>query len=437
MMTKSQQNNVARDIRRLLVMGVATVAFLTIGVGGWAVTTALSGAVFAPGVLVVDSNVKSIQHPSGGVVSELRVQDGDRVKAGDLLIRLDETVTRANLTMIEKALIELNARQARNEAERDGRDRVTFPAELTAKTDDPEVATILREEAGLFLIRKAAREGQKSQLQERAGQYSEEIRGLADQVKAKDSEIRLIGQELKGVRILWESKMIPIMRLIALERDEARITGERGSLRATIAQTKGKMAEIELQILQIDQDLRAEVGKELAEIRAKTSELNERRIAAEDQLNRIDIRSPQDGVVHQQMAHTVGGVIPPGTTIMLIVPEGDALAIEAKISPQEIDRIWMGQNAAVRLTAFNRTTTPELNGEVSRVSADITQDPKTGASFYTVRIALPESEIARLNGLKLMPGMPVESFIKTEERTVVSYLTKPLQDHIAKAWNEK
>ena len=192
-----------------------------------------------------------------------------------------------------------------------------------------------------------------------------------------------------------------------------------------------------MQILQIDQNLRAEVGKELAEIRGKTAELNERRIAAEDQLNRIDIRSPQDGMVHQQMAHTVGGVIPPGTTIMLIVPEGDPLVIEARIMPQEIDRVWIGQSANLRLTAFNQNTTPELNGEVTRVSADISQDPKSGIPFYTVRIALSESEIERLNGLTLVPGMPVESFIQTGARSVASYLTKPLTDHMAKSWNEK
>lgn len=430
------QKGIAQDVRRLMVLGMATVLFLSIGVGGWAVTTALSGAVAAPGMLVVDSNVKSVQHPTGGVVNELLARDGDRVKAGDLLIRLDDTVTRANLSVVEKTLIELAARQARNEAERDGRDRVTYPADLVAKSHNEEVATILRDESNLFKIRKEARDGQKSQLKERIGQYLEESRGLVDQVKAKDSEIALIGQELKGVRILWESKMIPIMRLIALERDEARITGERGSLRASIAQTKGKIAEIELQILQIDQNLRAEVGKELAEIRAKTSEMVERRIAAEDQLNRIDIRAPQDGVVHQQMAHTVGGVIPPGTTIMLIVPEGDPLVIEAKIMPHEIDRVWLGQSANLRLTAFNMNTTPELTGEVTRVSADVSVDPKSGAPFYTVRISLPESEIARLDGLKLVPGMPVESFIQTGARTVASYLTKPLTDHIAKSWNE-
>ncbi|HEY4136574.1 MAG TPA: HlyD family type I secretion periplasmic adaptor subunit [Alphaproteobacteria bacterium] len=437
MMAAALATGMKGEVGRWLLIGGGLVAFLVLGIGGWAVMTALSGAVYATAMVVVDSNVKTVQHLTGGVVSELRVREGDRVNGGDVLVRLDETVPRANLAVIQKALTELAARQARNEAERDDRDAVTFPASLEANADDPEVATVLRDEARLFAIRQTAREGQKAQLRERILQYGEEIRGLAEQVRAKQSEIVLIEKELKGVRTLWESQMIPIMRLIALERDAAKIGGERGHLVATMAQAKGKISEIELQIIQIDQNLRAEVGKDLAEIRGKTSELIERQVAAEDQLKRIDIRSPQEGVVHQLAAHTVGGVIPPGTPIMLIVPEGDALAIEAKIASHEIDRIWVGQNAVLRFTAFNQRTTPEINGQVSRVSADISQDNKTGIPFYTVRIALTDAELARLNGVRLVPGMPVESFIQTEERTVASYLTKPLQDHLAKAWKEK
>jgi HlyD family secretion protein len=224
----------------------------------------------------------------------------------------------------------------------------------------------------------------------------------------------------------------------ALERDAARLEGERGSLVSSIAQTKGKMTETELQILQIDQDLRTEVGKDLAEIRGKLAELVEKRVAAEDQLKRVDIRAPQDGLVHQLAIHTVGGVITPnGEPLMLIVPKADALTVEAKIAPQDIDQVRIGHRAVLRFSAFNQRTTPELTGTVSLVSADITKDEKTGSSFYTVRIGLTAAEIARLNGLKLVPGMPVESFIQTGERTVLSYLTKPLTDQITKAWREK
>lgn len=424
------------SMRRYLLMGTATACMLVFGVGGWAATTELAGAVIAPSILVVDSNVKKVQHPTGGVVDVLRVRDGDHVRAGDLLVRLDETVTRANLAVVQKDLTELVARRAREEAERDGVESIVFPAELLAQRGDPEVASVVTGEERLFAMRRSARDGQKAQLRERIGQLKEEVQGLNEQIVAKNLETELIAQELKGVRELWQKNLVPLTRVTALERDNARLSGERGALIAALAQAKGKISETELQILQVDQDLRAEVGRDLAEIRAKISELVEKRVAAQDQLKRIDVRSPQDGTVHQLSIHTVGGVVAAGEPMMLIVPEGDALTVEAKIAPQDIDQVQIGHKAVLRFTAFSRRTTPELNGEVSRISADISQDEKTGTSFYTVRITLPESEIARLNGLKLVPGMPVESFIQTGERTVVSYLTKPLRDQLMKAWRE-
>src|SRR3954470_10514662 len=381
-----------RAIRRHLLAGVAAVTILAGGVGGLAATTDISGAVIATGQLVVDSNVKKVQHPTGGVVGELRVRDGDKVKAGEIVVRLDETVTQANLAIVVKSLTELWARQGRLEAERDGRDKIIFPSELLPRKDDPEVATVIRGEQLLFETRRKAREGQKAQLQERIGQLHEQIRGLDDQIRAKKREIELIYQELEGVRDLWRKNRIQITRVTSLERDAARLEGERGGLVSSIAQTKGKITETELQILQIDQDLRTEVGKDLAEIRGKVAELVERKVAAEDQLKRIDLRAPQDGKVHQLSAHTVGGVISPGEVVMLIVPEGDVLTVEAKIMPQDIDQVKVGAQAALRFSAFSERTTPELMGEVTVVSADVSQDQKSGAMYFTVRIALPDSE---------------------------------------------
>src|SRR3954453_18341380 len=432
------QQQTLRSMRRTLVGGAATACLLAFGLGGWAATTELAGAVIAPGSLVVDSNVKKVQHPTGGVVGELRVRNGDAVRAGDILVRLDETVTRANLAVITKSMDELTARQARLKAEQDGREQVSFAPDLIARRAEPEIAGLLGEETRLFELRRTARQGQKAQLKERIAQLNEQIRGMVDQVAAKRREIVLIGEELKGVRELWSKNLVPITRVNALERDAARLEGERGPLVSSIAQSKGKITETELQVLQIDQDLRTEVGKELAEIRGKVSELVEKRVAAEDKLKRIDIRAPQDGTVHQLAVHTVGAVITPnGEPLMLIVPKADALTVEARIAPQEIDRIHVGQRAVLRFSAFNQRTTPELNGTVSVVSADISADAKTGATFYTVRIAIPAKELARLGGLKLVPGMPVESFIQTEARTVLSYLTKPLTDQALKAFRER
>jgi HlyD family secretion protein len=300
------------------------------------------------------------------------------------------------------------------------------------------VAHVVNEERKLFAIRREAREGQKGQLKERIAQLKEEIRGYEAQQVSKDEQIDWIKKELTGVTPLWQKNLIPYTRVTSLERDRVRLEGERGQLIANIAQAKGKITETELQIIQVDQDMRTEVGKDLAEIRAKTSELVEKKVAAEDQLKRIDIRAPQDGVVHQLAVHTVGGVITAhGDPIMLIVPENEALSIETKVQPQDIDQLRLGQPAVVRFTAFNQRTTPELNGTVSRISADVSEDQKNGTRYYTIRIAIPDSEIVRLGGLKLVPGMPVEAFIQTTPRTMISYLARPIHDQIIRAFREK
>jgi len=426
------------SMRRALLGGAIVTCVLTLGIGGWAATTDISGAVVAGGALVVESNVKKVQHPTGGVVGEVRVREGDRVKAGDIVLRLDDTQTRANLSIVTKALDELAARQARDEAERDAAAQVTFPADLVSRIAEADVARAVEGERRFFETRRSAREGQVAQLRERISQLREQIQGLDDQVLAKKREISLIEEELKGVRILWEKNLIQLARLTALERDAARLQGERGALISNIAQTRGKIVETELQIIQIDQDLRSEVSKDLAEIRSRTSEYVERKVAAEDQLRRIEIRAPQDGMVHQLTAHTVGGVISPqGEPIMLIVPEADALSAEVKIAPQDIDQVRVGQTAVVRFPAFSQRTTPELEGEVTRISADVSLDQKSGVSYYTLRINVPEGELERLRGLRLVPGMPVETFIRTGDRTVLSYLVKPLTDQINKTWRER
>jgi HlyD family secretion protein len=419
--------------RHLAVAGLG-VALLVGGVGGWATMTELAGAVIAPGQLVVDSHVKKVQHPTGGVVGELRVKEGDRVKAGDVLVRLDETQTRASLSIVTKALDELAARQARNEAELHGAAKVEFPPELVARDSDPDVRRVLVGEQKLFESRRSSREGQKAQLREQIAQLEQQVQGNQEQEAAKAKEIDWVQQELKGVRDLWKQSLVPFARVTTLERDGARLAGERGALIATIAQTKGRIAETRLKILQINEDLNAEVGKELAEIRGKRAEYTERRTAAEDQLKRVDLTAPQDGKVFQRTVNTVGGVIQAGEPVMLIVPEDDALSVEVKIAPQEIDQVHVGQRVALRFPAFNQRTTPELSGEVIRIGADVTQDERKNESYYTVRIKIPEAELQRLEGLKFVAGMPVEAFLQTEPRTMLSYLVKPMHDQIARAF---
>src|SRR5580692_8079127 len=426
-----------RSIRRHVLMVCAVGLFVVGGAGGWVTMAELSGAVVASGSLVVDSNVKKVQHPTGGVVGELRVRDGAHVHAGDVVIRLDETVTRANLAIVVKGIDELLARQARLEAERDEKDDVHFASELTSRSQNADVWRVVDGEQRLFELRRQARTGQKAQLKERIGQLKEEIKGVTEQAEAKNGEIELILRELEGVRYLWSKNLIPIMRLTQLERESVRIRGERGQLMASTAQAHGKMTEIQLQIIQIDQDLHSEVAKELREIQGKMAELFERKIAAEDQLMRIDIRAPQSGVVHQLNVHTIGGVITASEPAMLIVPEADELTVEVKLPPQSIDQLVLGQAAVLRFSAFNQRTTPEINGVVKRISGDIVLDQKSGATYYLVHIATSTDEIARLDGLKLLPGMPVDAFIQTGNRTVLSYLTKPLRDQVVKAFRER
>jgi len=425
------------SIYRHLLAGGLIVLLLAVGVGGWASTTQIAGALIAQGSIVVDSNVKKVQHPTGGVVGKLNVQDGDRVKAGDILVQLDDTITRANLAIVTKGLDELGARKARLEAERDGTESVSFPASLLARGDEPSVAVAVANERKLFELRRSARLGQKAQLKQRVSQLQDEILGLSAQQEAKAREITLINKELEGVRELWKNNLVQITRLTALERDGARVEGERAQLVASVAQAKGKITETELQIIQIDQDLSSEVAKDMREVDAKFGEFVERKVTAEDQLKRIDLRAPQDGIVLESKVHTVGGVIPAGDTIMQIVPESDNLLVEAKVNPHDIDQVQIGQSAVLRFSAFNLRTTPEINGTITRISADTTTDQRTGQTYYTTRIAMTKSEIARLGDIKLIPGMPVEAFVQTGERTVMSYLMKPLQDQFMRAFREK
>jgi HlyD family secretion protein len=425
------------SIRRHLFVGLLIVVLLGGGVGGWAATVKLSGALIAQGSIVVDQNVQKVQHPTGGIVGELRVRDGDYVKAGDVLVRLDETVMRANLAIVTKGLDQQLARKARLEAERDGAENLSYSSDLIARSKDPDIAATLASEQKLFELRRTERLGQKAQLTQRVSQLEEEIAGIEAQQAAKSQEIDLIARELAGVRDLYARNLVQLSRLTQLEREVARLGGERAQLVAVAAQSRGRIAEIRLQIIQIDQNLSSEVAKELRDTDGKIGEFVERKITAEDQLRRVDIRAPQNGFVFQSAVHTIGGVISASDPIMYIVPDNDKLQVEAKVQPQDIAQVKVGQPAVLRFSAFDVRTTPEMNGEVTRVSADTSTDQRTGLSYYTIRVGLPPEELKKLGELKLLPGMPVETFVQTGERTVISYLMKPLYDQFMRAFREK
>jgi HlyD family secretion protein len=436
-MSGSKPVDARSSIRLHLIIGLTVVVLLAGGLGGWASTAEISGALIAPGSIVVESSVKKVQHPTGGVVGELRAHDGDLVKAGDVVVRLDDTVTKANLAIVTKNLDGLLARAARLQAEQQGLDKVVFPALLLDRANDPDVKNVMMSEAKLFEVRTTGRTGQKAQLRERITQLNEEISGLLAQQQAKDQEIALVGKELVGVRGLYDQHLVQISRLSTLERDSARLTGERAQYLASIAQAKGKITETELQIIQVDKDMVSDVSKDLREANDKIGEYVERKVTAEDQLRRVDIRAPQDGMVEQSTVHTVGGVITAGDAIMMIVPQADDLQVEARVNPQDIDKLQVGEKTLLRLSALNQRTTPELNGAVIRVSPDVTIDQRTGQSYYTIRVSMPPAEVARLGEVKLIPGMPVEAFVQTGDRTMLAYLIKPLRDQLMRAFRER
>ena len=290
----------------------------------------------------------------------------------------------------------------------------------------------------LFKARATARQSQKDLLKSRIAQLGEQIDGLEAQIKSNAAQTDLIAGELKGVQALFDKQLVPITRLNSLQRDAARLDGERGQLQSSIAETKSKINEAQLQMIRVDQDFRADVIKDLRDAEAKGAELAERRVAAQDQLDRIDIRAPTSGIIHQLAIHTVGGVITAGQVVMEIVPDSDELQVEAKLPPNEIDQVKVGQTTFVRFSAFNQRTTPQLKGVVSYVSADLSHEQQNDSKgFYTVRVTLPEEEHRRLNGLQLVSGMPAEIFVQTGSRTMMSYLLKPIREQLGRAFNER
>ncbi len=429
---------ITRSLRRNLFAGTVGIVLLFGGVGGWAATTELSGAVIASGLLVVEGNSKRVQHPEGGIIAELLVREGQTVTAGEIIVRMDDTAARASLTATEKTIGQLLARQARLEAERDGRPDVVTPLELEERLRHEAAESAMANERRLFADRLASRNGQKARLTEQIGQLREQIAGLDVQRNAKAGEIALIEKELEGMRRLHEIGGITMSQVNALERSAMRLEGERGQLIASIAASRGRISELELQVLQVDRDVRTEVAAELRDVENRLATLAEEEVTARDRLRHSEVKAPIGGTVHLLAVHTVGGVVTPAETLMEIVPHASTLTVEARVAPQDVDQIAVGQPAKLHLSAFNRATTPELSGTVIRISADLETDQKTGVSFYRAAIAILDDEIGRLPaGLVLVPGMPVETFIATGQRTVASYFLKPIRDHAQRAFREE
>jgi membrane fusion protein, type I secretion system len=423
-----------RDFQRRVVLGLGLVVLLFFGFGGWAASSQLSGAVIAPGRVVVDSSVKKIQHLTGGIVKEIRVKNGDRVEAGDILLRLDDTQTRATLGIVQSQLDELIARKARLAAERDGVTDIEFPQGFEALS--AENRQIAGGERRLFNAKIKTADLKKAQLRERIGQYNNEIDGLVKQEKSKSQESSLVAEERMRLEDLYKKDLLPVTRVLAIRRDGVRIEGEDGALLAQIARLRGQIYEVELKIVEIGETITLDAQNEYRDVEGRIAELNERRIAAEDLLKRVDIRAPRAGLVHELAVHTVGGVIGPGEVIMGIIPMEENRTVEVHVAPTDIDHVTPDQTVLLRFPAFNQRTTPEITGNIARIAAEVSHDTESGATYYTARVELPNAELAKLGDLKLVAGMPVEAYIQTGTRSALSYLAKPVTDQITRAFKE-
>ena len=414
------------------------VLLITLGFAGMlACSIPLSGAVAVVGTLISGANAQKVQHPAGGVIDQILVHDGAHVRRGDVLARMNAVTAASTLDGVEKQLDQARARIARLIAERDELESPNWPRELLSRARHAHVGDLIASEQAQFEARWAAYAKQIAILKQRGAQLEQEQAGYRSQAAANATQHKYVMLELKGLESLYKQQLVALPRLSAVAREAARIEGERGQLAATIAEYASKIEETKLQINAAAQTRRVELTKELTEAQSKEAELLERRTAAKDAADRMEIRAPRSGIVHQLAVHTVGGVIAPGETLMLIAPDDSALLVEARLPPKEIDQVSVGQTALVRFSAFNRAETPELRGTLVYIAPDVAREPQSDAAYYAIRIALETGELHRLGNVALRPGAPAEIFLETESRGLVSYLFKPLSDQMHRMLRER
>lgn len=423
--------------RAPLALGFIAIAVLVGGFGAWAALSNIAGAVVASGQIEVDRNRQAVQHPQGGVVLTLDVIEGQRVAEGEVLMRLDPSTIRSNLTVIRAQLNEWRARQARLEAERDLATRIAFPADLleTAATD-PDLADVLEGQRNLFAARAETLAQEVDQLGRRADQIRAQIDGFTAQDQALRDQRSLVLAELENVQNLVERGLAEASRALSLQREAARLLGSIGEIEAASAEAAGRITEIELQVLQQQTARREEAIAELREVRVQQAELIERERVLERQLEDSEIRAPVAGVVYGLAVFGARSVVQAAEPVLFLVPQDRPLVISTRIAPTDVDEVFVGQAVTLRFPAFDMRSTPELFGQVRQVSADAFVDSASGASFYEAEIVLNEGETSRLGGETLLPGMPVEAFIRTEDRTPLAYLLRPLADYFNRAFRE-
>jgi HlyD family secretion protein len=428
----------AFPIRTHMTIGLVALAILVGGFGTWAATTNISGAIVASGSIEVDQNRQVVQHPDGGVVAQILVDEGDTVAAGDTLLKLDPTLLQSELNIVEVQYFELVARSARLQAERDGLDKVTFPqALLDQGAADPEVSDMITGQRNLFLARRDSIAREIEQLSKRSDQISDQVSGVEAQQEALGKQLELIKDELANKQELLQGGLTRASEVLSLQREEARLLGSMGELRAQKAQAQGRMTEIDIQILGLNTNRREEAITTLRDLQSRERELAEQRRALNERLSRMDITAPVNGVVYGLTVFTPRSVIRPAEPVLYLVPQDRPLVIAAQVEPIHIDQLFVNQEVSLRFSALDQRETPELFGHVQQISADAFEDEASRLRYYRAEIVLSEGEIDRLpEGSALIPGMPVEAFIRTADRTPLAYLVKPFTDYFAKAFRE-
>ncbi len=422
---------------RFIALGMLALVGLLGGLAYWSFTTEIAGAIVTSGRVEVESNRQIVQHPQGGVVGEILVANGDHVAAGETLLRFDAVLTESELAITEGQLYELLGQKSRLLAERDEVDEIAFDPELVeaAKTL-PKVAELIQGQGALFAARRASLNEALSQWHERSRQINNQIEGSQSQLASLEVQARLLAEELADQEALLASGLTQASRVSALKREAASFGGRIGALNAEIAQSRARLAEIEIERLKLATSLREEAITALRELQPREIELRQNRLSLLEVVDRLTLRAPRAGVVYGLAVHTTRAVVQPAEPIMYIIPQDEPLIIRTQIPTQHIDQIRLGQPATLRFSTFDQRTTPEVFGTVANVSPDVFVDERTGASYYTAELRPNAGELDKLDGLEILPGMPVEAFIKTQDRTPLDYLIKPLANYFNRAFRE-
>ena len=420
-----------------VVAGLISSLLLIGGVGAWAALAEISGAVLGVGVVGVKGQIKTVQHLDGGIVQQINVENGTRVQVGDVLISLDPTELKASLAITGNRLLESYLERDRLVAERDDLPDPVFTKEVHAlNIPESVVGAVLQSQNNLFQARKSTRVGEIGQLDKRVRKLKEEITGYRNVQMARSEQLELINEELDGLKVLYEKGLVAKPRVMSLRREAVSLEGQIAELGASMASARSQVAETELQKLQVTRIFYEKVLADLKEVSVQLNELLEQKHAQEKQLERVDIRAPVSGVVHDLKIHTVGGVISPAAPLLEIIPVEENLIIETQITPDGVDQVYPGQDVFVNFPALHQKTSPELSGQVIGISGNRLINELTGMPYYMVLVEIPEKE-KRLLGIELLPGMPADVFIQTQERSVLSYLLKPLTNQINKAFREE